>query len=112
MPGAENVSLLKNIISIKSSAITLSGETPMLWLMARGANAASQSASKALAAEIISNSEKAKADPNIVIVNMVSKANAQPGDTVTYTLVCKNIGDGDATNIQLSNPVPNGTCIS
>ncbi len=109
MPGAENVSVLKNMISIKSPAKTLSGETPMLWLMARGANAASQSASQALAAEIIANSEKAKADPNIVVVNMVSKPNAQPGDTVTYTLICKNIGDGDATNIQLSNPVPNGT---
>jgi len=109
MPGAENISLLKNSISIKGPAVPLSGETPMLWLMARGANAASQGASKALAAEIIGNSEKTKADPNIVVVNTISKTNAQPGDTVTYTLICKNIGLGEATNIQLSNPVAAGT---
>ncbi len=109
LPGAENVSLQKNILSMKSPVIRLSGETPMLWLVARGANGTSQNASKALAAEIIAKSEKVKADPIIVVVNMVSKANAQPGDTVTYTLVCKNIGGGDATNVQLSNPVPIGT---
>jgi len=109
MPSSEHVAVQKNILSIKCPVVNLSGETPMLWLIARVANGATQSASKALAAEIIANSEKVKADPNIVVVNMVSKANAQPGDTVTYTLTCKNIGLGDATNIQLSNPVPNGT---
>ncbi len=109
MPSAENIAIQKNILSMKSPAINLSGETPMLWLIARGANGASQNASKALAAEIIANSENAKGDPKIVVVNMISKPNAQPGDTVTYTLVCKNIGQGDATNVQLSNPVPNGT---
>ena len=109
MPSAENIAIQKNILSIKSPVINLSGETPMLWLMVRGANGTSQNTSKALAAEIIANSEKVKTDPNIVVVNMISKADAQPGDTVTYTLVCRNIGLGDATNIQLSNPVPNGT---
>jgi uncharacterized repeat protein (TIGR01451 family) len=109
MPTVENVTIQKNILSIKSPAINLSGETPMLWLIVRGANGASQSASKTLVAGILATSEKVKGDPNIVVVNMISKADAQPGDTVTYTLVCKNIGIGDATNIQLSNPVPNGT---
>ncbi len=109
MPSAENIAIQKNVLSIKSPAVTLSGETPMLWLIARGANGPSQNAAKALAAEIIAKSEKAKADPIIAVVNMISKADAQPGDTVTYTLVCKNIGAGDATNVQLSNPVPNGT---
>jgi uncharacterized repeat protein (TIGR01451 family) len=109
MPSAENIAVQKNILSIKSPVSNLSGETPVLWLVARGTNGASQSASKALAGDIIAASEKAKADPNIVVVNTVTNANAQPGDTVMYTLTCKNIGAGDATNVLLSNPVPNGT---
>ena len=109
MPGAENIAVQKNILSIKSPVIALSGETPMMWLIARGVNGTSQNASKALAADLVAASEKTKADPNIVVVNTVTKTDAQPGDTVMYTLICKNIGSGDATNVQLSNPVPNGT---
>ena len=109
LPSAENIAIQKNTLSIKGPGSNLSGQTPMLWLLVRGASGASQNASKALAADIIAASEKGKADPAIVVVNTVAKANAQPGDTVMYTLVCKNIGAGDATNVQLSNPVPNGT---
>ncbi len=109
MPGAETISIQKNILSIKSPLNALPGETPMVWLVVRGANGASQSASKALAADIVTASGKTKGDPNIVVVNTVTKPNAQPGDTVMYTLICKNIGAGDATNVLLSNPIPNGT---
>ena len=109
MPDADGVTSVKNVISIKSPVMIVSGETPMVWLVVRGASGTSQSASKSLASEIIANSAKSKGDPNIVVVNAISKANAQPGDTVTYTLICKNIGTGDATNIQLSNPVAAGT---
>ena len=109
MPGDENIAVQKNILSIKSPVIKFSGETPMLWLIARGVNGTSQNASKALAGEIVAASEKTKGDPNVVVVNMATKTNAQPGDTVMYTLICKNIGSGDATNVLLSNPVPNGT---
>ena len=101
MPSVDNIAVQKNIVTIKTSPVSVSAKTPIVWLVARGVNGADQSASKALAAEIIANSDKAKADPNIVVVNMVSKANAQPGDTVTYTLTCKNIGAGDATNIHI-----------
>ena len=58
---------------------------------------------------LVAASEKTKADPNIIVVNTVTKTDAQPGDTVMYTLICKNIGAGDATNVKLSNPVPTGT---
>jgi len=108
-PSAATVSIQKNVLSVKSPVLSVAGRTPMVWISARGANEATQAASKSLAADIIAATAKTPGDPNIVVVNTVSKTNAQPGDTVTYTLTCKNIGSGDATNVILTNPVPNGT---
>jgi len=109
LPSAESIAFQKSVLTVKGPAVNISGETPLLWLVARPATGSSQATSKTAAADIIAAAAKAATDPNIVVVNSVSKLNAQPGDTVTYTLTCKNIGAGDATNVQLSNPVPSGT---
>ena len=36
----------------------------------------------------------------------VDKANAYPGDTLTYTIVAENIGTGNLTNVKISDPIP------
>jgi uncharacterized repeat protein (TIGR01451 family) len=33
---------------------------------------------------------------------------SRPGDTVSYNVVCQNIGTADAADVALSNPVPQG----
>ena len=109
MPSDDSISIKKNLVTVKSPTVAVSGETPMIWLSVRSTTAATQVLAKNLAADIIANSNKKNSGPSIVIVNMLSKENAQPGDTVTYTLVCKNIGAGTASDIILSNPIPAGT---
>ena len=109
MPNDDSISVKKNLLTIKSPVVRVSGESPMIWLMVRNAVAANQNQSKNLASEIIAKSAKKDSEPSVIIVNMVSKENAQPGDTVTYTLICKNIGGGTASDIILSNPIPAGT---
>ena len=109
LPKGEKIELQKNILSLKSNAVSVNGETPLLWLVASGSSAPSLTASKTAAAAQVDNMYKTSQEPHLIILNSVSKANAQPGDTVVYTLTCKNIGVGDATNIQLTNPIPAGT---
>jgi uncharacterized repeat protein (TIGR01451 family) len=36
----------------------------------------------------------------------VDKANAYPGDTLTYTIEAENIGTGNLTNVKISDPIP------
>jgi uncharacterized repeat protein (TIGR01451 family) len=36
----------------------------------------------------------------------VDKANASPGETLTYTIVAENIGTGNLTNVKISDPIP------
>lgn len=47
--------------------------------------------------------------PNISVALAVDKISAEPGDTLTYTITYKNMGDGEATSIIISNPVPEHT---
>ncbi|MFH0992231.1 MAG: hypothetical protein V1799_19700 [bacterium] len=49
-----------------------------------------------------------KADPKIVVSLNASKEVIKGGDTVTYTLRYHNIGSAGASNITVSNPLPQG----
>lgn len=109
LPAAEKIEYQKNILSIKSSSIQIKESTPVVWLVASVVTNVSVTAAKAAAVGRLVSTATAAQEPNLVIVNTVSKNDAQPGDTVTYQLTCKNIGLGDATNIQLTNPIPVGT---
>ena len=44
--------------------------------------------------------------PNIALSLAVDKAEACPGDVLTYTLTYENTGDGDAKSVTITNPVP------
>lgn len=109
LPGTEKIELQKNTLSIKSGSTQIKESTPVLWLVASVVTNASVTAAKTAARTHLVNTSSAAQDPNLVIVNSVSKNDAQPGDTVTYQLTCKNIGRGEATNIQLTSPIPAGT---
>ena len=106
MPGSDSIIVRKNSITALSPTVNVSGEMPMVWMIVRNAIGASQGAAKAAAGDIIVSTKTRNAGPNILMVNMISKENAQPGDTVTYSLVCKNIGTGAATDIIMTNPIP------
>ena len=103
LPMSNSADVKSNAIVFQSSAKAVSKETPLLWIVAEGAG------SQKGAGEAITAAAQTMNAPKIVVVNTTSKPNAQPGDTVTYTLVCKNVGTGDATNVVITNPIPTGT---
>lgn len=44
--------------------------------------------------------------PYITLTLAVDKAEAVPGDTLTYTITYRNTGDGDAASVAITSPVP------
>ncbi len=52
--------------------------------------------------------------PNVTLTKTASTGgtDAEPGETITYTITATNNGTGDATNVQLRDPVPSGTTIT
>ncbi len=46
------------------------------------------------------------ASPRVKITKQADKSQANPGETITYTIVIENIGTGAASNILLTDPVP------
>ncbi|MCX6392159.1 MAG: isopeptide-forming domain-containing fimbrial protein [Actinobacteria bacterium] len=52
--------------------------------------------------------------PNVTLTKTASTGgtDAEPGATITYTITATNNGTGDATNVQLRDPVPSGTAIT
>ena len=52
--------------------------------------------------------------PNVTLTKTASTGgtDAAPGATITYTITATNNGTGDATNVQLRDPVPSGTAIT
>ena len=43
-----------------------------------------------------------------MVVSATDKQSSQPGDTVTFMVVCANIGAAAANDVALSNPIPDG----
>lgn len=52
--------------------------------------------------------------PNVTLTKTAStgSTDAEPGATITYTITATNNGTGDATNVQLKDPLPSGTTIT
>ena len=49
--------------------------------------------------------------PNITLSKAADKANARPGETVTYTLTYGNTGTGDATDLVITDTIPADTTL-
>ena len=52
--------------------------------------------------------------PNVTLTKTASTGgtDAEPGATITYTITATNNGTGDATSVQLRDPVPSGTTLT
>ncbi|MEI6689546.1 MAG: hypothetical protein WCN97_09355 [Thermoleophilia bacterium] len=52
--------------------------------------------------------------PNVTLTKTasISGTDAKPGSTITYTITATNNGTGDATSVQLRDPVPSGAAIT
>lgn len=63
-------------------------------------------------AETIKRDTAADFSPDLDLDKQVDKANAAPGDKLTYTLTTTNVGTGDAENVQLSDTTPDNLTTS
>jgi uncharacterized repeat protein (TIGR01451 family) len=113
LPRPEKITAANNTVSLTGKAVAVPGgniETSLLWFTVEGTTAANAQGAQNEAAKILADAAKeAPNTANVVIVTAADKQTTAPGDTVTYTLVCSNIGTGDARDIELSNPIPAGT---
>lgn len=48
-------------------------------------------------------------DPDVAVTKTADKAQAEPGDTIAYSVKVNNVGPGLATSIQLTDTLPDGT---
>jgi len=52
--------------------------------------------------------EVQSSNPNLTLTKTVDKTNAQPGETVTYTITYQNTGTEDATNVVIEDTINSG----
>ncbi|CAM2005021.1 CARDB domain-containing protein [Acanthopleuribacter pedis] len=48
------------------------------------------------------------ATPDLAVTKIVDDSSVTEGQTLTYTITVSNVGEGDATNVQLTDNLPNG----
>ncbi len=109
-PGSANISTTKSVVTLTSGPISLaaSKESSVLWLVLHGVGPGTTGNAKEQAGKVLREKRFGESDPRIVVVSNTDKPTTQPGDVVTYSLICRNIGTGDATDVTLSNPVSEG----
>ena len=110
-PGSASVTTSKSTATLTSPPVSLdaSKESTLLWVVLEAVPGGGASGNaRILAANILHEKRFGERDPRIVIASNPDKVTTQPGDIVTYSLVCRNIGTGDATDVTLSNPVSQG----
>ncbi len=110
-PGTAGIRATKSLVTLTSGTTSLDGlqESALLWLVLDGVSSSAAGTAKQQALKILSEKRFPESDPRVVVVSSTDKPTTQPGEIVTYTLVCRNIGTGDATDVALSNPVSEGT---
>ncbi len=108
-PGSSSVGVSKSLATLTSAPVSLEAgrESAVLWMVVDGFGGAAATA-KEQAARALREKRFNEGDPRIVVVSSTDKPSTQPGDFVTYSIVCRNIGTGDATDVTLSNPVSPG----
>jgi uncharacterized repeat protein (TIGR01451 family) len=109
-PATASVSAGQGKVVMTSAPLALDGasESPAFWLVIDGVTASGQAAAKAAALLALKEKQSAANDPRVVIVSATDKQNSLPGDTVTYMVVCANIGSSGASDVTVSNPIPDG----
>jgi uncharacterized repeat protein (TIGR01451 family) len=108
LPSAVVVDKGKLVITSAPRATTPSGETAVVWIVINSVSTLSATDARTQ----VENEMKANAaldgQPRLVVVNTADKEKLQQSDTASYTIICANIGMGEATNVVLNNPIPNG----
>ena len=109
-PSASGLTVTKNLVTITSGAVTLDGssESAALWLVMDGLTGNSTADARTQGLAVLSQKRFGQHEPYLVIVSGTDKQHSRPGDTVSYNVVCQNIGTADAADVALSNPVPQG----
>jgi uncharacterized repeat protein (TIGR01451 family) len=109
-PPSRTIVAEKNRIILTSPVATSDNvnEVPLLWMVMNGVASSSRSDCRAEAQRIFKENQLGQDDPRVVVVGAADRERSQPGDTASYTLVCTNVGTGDATDVVLRNPVPGG----
>jgi uncharacterized repeat protein (TIGR01451 family) len=110
-PATAKVSAGKGKVVMTSTSVVLDGssESPAFWLVIDGMTASAPAGAKSAAQQALKEKRISASDPHVVVVSATDKQSSQPGDTVTYTVVCANIGVAGAANVTISNPIPDGT---
>lgn len=104
--------------------ISVDGQRRSLSVSNQAIGRLSVTGTGAHALEVIANGEAAPPPPpsgddgqqqpeskeaTLTLTKSVNKAAANEGDTLTYTLSYTNTGEGNATNVRLSDPIPANT---
>lgn len=95
-------------LTVEGPKLTISSAMN-IWLIMSGSRTAGAANVKNELLNNLAEAEAKKNEPNVVIVTSMDKKAAQPKDTVTVTLTCMNIGNAAASNVVMSNPIPQGT---
>ena len=109
-PSVATVSAGKGKVVVTSPSVTLDGvsESPAFWMIIDGETGVTPAAVKAASLKALQEKHGSMKDPQLVVISATDKETTQPGDTVAFTVTCTNIGESGATDVTLSNPVPDG----
>lgn len=109
-PEAAFVETEKARVILTSPVIALDGtsEAPAFWMIFDGETGSAVAGAKVLALQSLKEKHAGAKEPQVAVVSTTDMQNTQPGDTVTYMLVCTNTGGASATDVALSNPIPDG----
>jgi len=100
-PKADKLTVEKKNISVVTTLLKSTNESLLLSLSIDCAN------TKEEAIAMVESIDK-KNENNISIVTVSNKESAEPADTVTYQIICTNIGNGSVSDIVVTNPVSTG----
>ncbi len=109
-PLTKKLTVEKSRIVVASASQTMqaSEEMALLWFVIKGVSSSSSTDAKTQAQRVIKDNTTGNDEPRLVVVTAVDKEKLLQADTASYTLVCANIGVGEAVNVVLGNPVPKG----
>ncbi len=110
LPQQQRLSVEKDqvVITCDPRVVPASSETALLWLVIKGVTSLSPTDAKTQALKAIQESVVGASEPRLVVVNTADKQKLGQSDTAAYTIICTNIGTGEATGVVLGNPVPRG----
>lgn len=99
------------VLTVQSAAISAASAeaVSVLELTIAGTTSPVSEHQLAQAAAFLEASDGKPTKPQLVSRMVVDRPKAAPGDTVSYRLIYYNVGTAPAIDVELSNPIPEGT---